>query len=81
VPLADEVAGWVHAGARVVLCLSQRGESDDLSVLPQVRRVVGYVQQVIAEDVLPKDALLFAAGSAAMLDELRALPLEVVTNV
>ncbi len=91
VPLAQEVAGWAHAGARVVLCLS-RPETDQVSplALAETRRRAGYVQTVLANDVLERqvgDALLFAAGPAAMLDAVRALSrehgatLEVVTNV
>src|SRR5262249_8467471 len=45
VALAREVAGWVHAGVRVVLCLSQ-ADRDDGEVLLDARRASGYVQNV-----------------------------------
>ena len=93
VALPHDVAGWAHAGARVVLCLS-RPELDERNVLPDARRAVGYVQNVLAQDVasgLIEGGLVFAAGPAGMLDELRDLParaasknaatLEVITNV
>jgi NAD(P)H-flavin reductase len=95
VALAREVTGWVHAGVRVVLCLS-RPELDDEHMLPEAKRSGGYVQRVLMTDVdggVVKDGLIFAAGPAGMLEELRALPgalglvdagsakLEVITNV
>lgn len=94
VALASEVAGWAHAGARVMLCLS-RPELDDSSLLAEARRETGYVQAVLAEHVAEgriTDGLVFAAGPSGMLEELRALPrkavrgagsaeLEVITNV
>ena len=93
VALQSEVTGWVHAGARVVLCLS-RPELDDVGVLSEARRVTGYVQNVLARDVVEgivSESLVFAAGPAGMLEELRRLPvsaaerggskLEVITNV
>lgn len=94
VALPSEVAGWAHAGARVVLCLS-RSELDDPSVLPEAQRARGYVQTVLTRDVTAAAAsaaegLVFAAGPAGMLDALRELPsraraagaqLEVITNV
>jgi NAD(P)H-flavin reductase len=87
--LAHEVAGWVHAGARVVLCLS-RGELDSAGDhLADARRARGYVQNVLANDVVEGlvDGVVFAAGPAGMLAELRTLAanhgqkLEVITNV
>lgn len=84
IPLSDEVAGWAHAGARLVLCLS-RSEEDDATILPEARRGEGYVQRVIQAD-LAKDKLgdiVFAAGPAGMLEAVRGLAtatLEVVTN-
>lgn len=89
VALAREVAGWVHAGARIVLCLS-RLELDDPRTLAEATRMSGYVQTVLAQDVgdgrIADDALVFAAGPAGMLEALRGLPatgakLEVITNV
>ncbi len=77
VALTTEVAGWVHAGTRVILCLS-RPEVDDPRVLADVRRASGYVQTVLARDVshgvIGEEGLVFAAGPAGMLDELRDLP-------
>jgi NAD(P)H-flavin reductase len=90
VPIERELEEWARAGARVTLCLSRsNGAPSALAVRP------GWVQQVLAEDVragqLP-DAVVFAAGPKAMLDEVRALAapevhahlgavaLEVVTN-
>jgi NAD(P)H-flavin reductase len=94
VALAREVAGWVHAGARVVLCLS-RSEVDDRDsrILTEARRASGYVQNVLVTDVVEgvvSEGLVFAAGPAGMLEELRELErspsaraakLEVITNV
>lgn len=90
VALPKEVAGWAHAGARIVLCLS-RPELDDPGALVEAARRSGYVQAVLAEDVaegrIPDESLVFAAGPAGMLEELRRLPetagskLEVITNV
>ncbi len=95
VALPTEVTGWMHAGARVVLCLS-RPDLDDPRVLPDARRVSGYVQSVIARDIdegRVGEGIVFAAGPSGMLEELRALPqrarsrssgaaeLEVITNV
>ncbi|MBX3258921.1 MAG: hypothetical protein KIS78_16570 [Labilithrix sp.] len=88
VALAEEVAGWVNAGVRVVLCLS-RPEIDDPRILDAASRANGYVQAVLVRDVrdgVVSDGLVFGAGPAGMLDELRSLPsaaraLEVVTNV
>ena len=85
IPLADEVAGWAHAGVRLVLCRSRAAE-DDLGLLPEAVRAEGYVQRVIQADIasgrLGSD-LVFAAGPAEMLETLRGLAtatLEVVTN-
>jgi NAD(P)H-flavin reductase len=88
VALGREVAGWAHAGARVVLCLS-RPDLDDASVLVEAHRASGYVQSVLANDVaqgLISDGLVFGAGPKGMLADLRDLTarapaLEVITNV
>ena len=75
VALALEVAGWVHAGARVVLCLS-RPDFDDPQILPEAQRRTGYVQHVLSNDVgqgLVTGGMVFAAGPAGMLEELRGL--------
>jgi NAD(P)H-flavin reductase len=90
--LAPEVAGWVHAGVRVVLCLS-KGELDNAAApLTTTRRARGYVQNVLANDVIEGvvAGMVFAAGPSGMLAELRSLAegkaagrdaLEVITNV
>lgn len=84
-PLVDEIASWVRA-ARVTLCLSRAELHHDEELLPGAARAPGYVQAAIRaalrDAVVPADALVFAAGPAAMLAELKALPppLEVVTN-
>lgn len=92
-PLADEVAGWAHAGARVVLCLS-RSSDDDPATLPEAVRTEGYVQRVVKEEISRgplgrgagesgPHAFVFAAGPAEMLEAMRGLrtpTLEVVTN-
>ncbi|MBX3229786.1 MAG: hypothetical protein KIT84_05580 [Labilithrix sp.] len=86
IPLVEEVAGWAHAGARLVLCLS-RASDDDASVLPEALRGEGYVQRVLADDLAARRSaggVVFAAGPGGMLTDLRALAgdtLEVVTNV
>ncbi|MBX3204621.1 MAG: hypothetical protein KF764_06100 [Labilithrix sp.] len=88
VALESEVVGWMNAGVRVVLCLS-RPELDDRATLGAARRATGYVQAVLAADAregLVTAGLVFGAGPAGMLDELRNLPsaapgLEVMTNV
>lgn len=88
VALPGEVTGWVHAGARVVLCLS-RPELDDPRVLFELGRASGYVQAVLEKDIRDgrvRDGLVFGAGPAGMLEELRGLAsaapkVEVVTNV
>lgn len=75
VPLSGEVAGWARAGATVTLCLS-RPDLDDPRVLPDIPREAGWVQRVLAADVAAgrqTTRLVFAAGPAGMLDELRAL--------
>ncbi|MDF2697319.1 MAG: Heterodisulfide reductase, cytochrome reductase subunit [Labilithrix sp.] len=87
VALSREVAGWVHAGARVVVCLS-RPDIDDAAILAEARRATGYVQSVLRDDVaegLIAEGLVFAAGPKGMMDELRDLSsrapaLEVITN-
>ncbi len=76
VALPTEVTGWVHAGARVFLCLS-RPELDEPRVLPGAHRATGYVQAVLSqhvEDGAISEGLVFAAGPAGMLEELRGLP-------
>lgn len=90
IPLVDEVAGWAHAGARLVLCLS-RAADDDAAVLAEAVRGEGYVQTVIQAEIAsrklgasPESQMIFAAGPAGMLDAMRGLAtstLEVVTNV
>jgi NAD(P)H-flavin reductase len=90
IPLVDEVAGWAHAGARLVLCLSRPPE-DDPSILPEAARAQGYVQAVVQTEVeagrlgtLTDGHVVFAAGPAGMLEAMRGLAnatLEVVTNV
>ncbi|MBX3215692.1 MAG: hypothetical protein KF850_26880 [Labilithrix sp.] len=88
VALAGEVTGWVNAGVRVVLCLS-RPDIDEPGILGAARRASGYVQTVLVQDVsdgVVTGGLVFGAGPAGMLDQLRSLPpaahaLEVVTNV
>jgi hypothetical protein len=76
------------------LCLS-RPDLDDPHVLPEGLRQAGWVQRVLARDVVDgrvASGLVFAAGPAGMLDEVRALgaserthtgepTLEVITNV
>lgn len=85
IPLVDEVAGWAHAGARLVLCLSRAAE-DDPAILPEALRAQGYVQSVIAADLASNRLggdMVFAAGPAGMLEAMRGLStatLEVVTN-
>jgi NAD(P)H-flavin reductase len=113
VPLAGEVAEWVRAGVRVVLCLSGHdldegglgavgahlegglgalGPHAGEGILAEAIRRKGWVQQVLSADVAEgrvRDGLVFAAGPAAMLDEIRGLArdrprahtLEVITNV
>jgi NAD(P)H-flavin reductase len=91
VPLEGEVAGWVRAGARLVLCLSKTQEaSDEKSMFPTALHAPGWVQHVLADDLRKNGfvphTLIFAAGPLTMLDEVRALGggttgLEVITNV
>jgi NAD(P)H-flavin reductase len=74
IPLADEVAGWAHAGAQLVLCLSRIAE-DDGALLAGVPRADGYVQRIVAADLATKKLaieLVFAAGPAGMLADLQA---------
>lgn len=88
--LPDEVAGWAHAGARVVLCLSRTAD-DDPAVLREAVRAEGYVQAVVSAEIgagkwagETAHAMVFAAGPAGMLEAMRGLTtatLEVVTNV
>lgn len=76
VPLVGEVAGWGRAGARLVLCLS-RPDGDDPAVLSEAARRAGWVQHVLAEEVGAgriTRGLVFAAGPAGMLEEIRTLP-------
>jgi len=76
VPLPGEVAGWGRAGARLVLCLS-RPDLDDPSVLGEAARSAGWVQHVLAAEVAAgriTHGLVFAAGPAGMLEEIRTLP-------
>jgi NAD(P)H-flavin reductase len=78
VPLAHEVSAWMHAGARVVLCLSRGDERPPGAAreLAGARRASGYVQGVFANDIaegLVSEARVFAAGPRSMLEELRAL--------
>lgn len=90
IPLVDEVAGWAHAGARLVLCLSRTAE-DDEAILAEAVRGPGYVQAIIQAEIAsgklgasPASQMIFAAGPAGMLDAMRGLAtttLEVVTNV
>src|SRR5690606_5370271 len=75
VALAHEVADWAASGVRVVLCLS-RPEPAEADLLAASRRASGRVQSVLRSDLLEGvvgDALVFAAGPAGMLDDLRAL--------
>jgi NAD(P)H-flavin reductase len=95
--LVDELASWARAGSTVVLCLSgplPDGPDAALGGAPVSVRA-GWVQRVLAQDVEGgrlADALVFAAGPEAMLNDVRALvpptseggptvALEVVTNV
>jgi NAD(P)H-flavin reductase len=90
IPLVDEVAGWAHAGARLVLCLS-RHPDDDPSILPEAARAQGYVQAVVQTEIeagrlgsQTDGHVVFSAGPAGMLEAMRGLAnatLEVVTNV
>ncbi|HVJ91745.1 MAG TPA: hypothetical protein VM580_18215 [Labilithrix sp.] len=88
VALATEVAGWVDAGARVVLCLS-RPQGGDGGALKNVACRRGYVQRIMSEDIASgavTSGLVFAAGPGGMLEELKGLAttagsLEVITNV
>jgi NAD(P)H-flavin reductase len=76
VPLVGEVAGWGRAGARLVLCLS-RPESDDPAVLAEAVRRAGWVQHALADEVAHgriTHGLVFAAGPAGMLEQIRTLP-------
>jgi NAD(P)H-flavin reductase len=88
VPLRDEVEAWSEQ-AHVTLCLSRAEVAHELDVLPRARRRAGYVQAALA--ALGSDAVVFAAGPAAMLSDIRALgaergadrhpaPLDVFTN-
>jgi NAD(P)H-flavin reductase len=102
VALAHEVLEWMHAGVRVVLCLSQHEAAPAWSpsnideatqerhLLSESRRARGYVQNILAIDVVERrvtEGLVFAAGPGEMLEELRRLQrtlapkLEVITNV
>lgn len=86
IALRDDVAGWAHAGARLVLCVS-RPADDDRSILTEAIRGDGYVQRVIEADLAAGNVagdLAFAAGPAGMLEQMKAFScatLEVVTNV
>ncbi len=89
VPLLPEVAGWGHAGVRLVLCLS-REEPDDPAVLPEASRAPGYVQRVLAREIQDGRVagdIVFVAGPSKMIDDVRALraslspTLEVFANV
>jgi NAD(P)H-flavin reductase len=76
VPLVGEVAGWGRAGARLVLCLS-RPDTDDPALLAEAVRRSGWVQHVLAEELAAgriTHGLVFAAGPAGMLEEIRTLP-------
>ncbi len=89
VPLLSEVAGWAHAGVRLVLCLS-REEPDDPGILPEATRAAGYVQRVLAREIQDGRVvgdMVFVAGPSKMIDDVRALraslspTLEVFANV
>ena len=88
VPLRDEIEAWSER-AHVTLCLSRAEVAHELAVLPRAQRRAGYVQTAVA--ALGSDAVVFAAGPAAMLSDIRALgaergagshpaPLDVFTN-
>lgn len=89
VPLMDEVDAWIRAGVHVVLCLSKAELDHDRAVLSRASRRPGYVQHVLEkafeDEEFRENALVVAAGSEAMLGELRGFGsergLDVVTNI
>ena len=93
--IASEVADWAASGVRVILCLSRTELDHHPEVLPAAHRVVGYVQHALAAALetgeVPHGTLVIAAGSDAMLADMRGLAtgpstaagpsVEVLTNV
>ncbi len=93
-PLQDEIEAWAER-AHVTLCLSRTEVAHDPDVIPRAARTAGYVQTAIARALARGElgsgavpALVFAAGPASMLADIRdlgateagAAALEVVTN-
>lgn len=79
-PLADELEAWASAGLRVVLCVSGAGALGTLpeaARAPRIEHRAGYVQHVVAEELVARriapSATIFAVGSDAMVAELRAV--------
>lgn len=91
-PIAAEVAAWMESGVLVVLCLSRSEIAHHVEILPQAKRVVGYVQHAVSQGVEAGDvapgALIVVAGPEALVDDMRSFAsrsndtrIEVVTNV
>ena len=93
--IASEVAEWAASGVSIVLCLSRTELDHHPEVLPAAQRVVGYVQHALARALqtgqVPHGTLVIAAGSDAMLADMRSMAtgpstaagpsVEVLTNV
>jgi hypothetical protein len=79
-PVQDEIEAWAEQ-AHVTLCLSRAALDASPEVVPRAARTTGYVQLALARALRPGDALakvaapllVFAAGPAAMLEDVRAL--------
>ncbi len=79
-PIQGELEGWAEQ-TNVTLCLSRAEVSTAPDVVPRAARTTGYVQHALARALRPgaelaratAPLLVFAAGPAAMLDDVRAL--------
>lgn len=79
-PIQDELERWAEQ-TQVTLCLSRAEITASPDVVPRAARTTGYVQHALARALRPGSALaraaapllVFAAGPAAMLDDVRAL--------
>jgi NAD(P)H-flavin reductase len=72
-PLGEELARWVGAGARVVACLSRESPS---AVPDSVESARGYVQDIARARLTASnhgEAMIFAVGPQGLIDGMRAI--------